>query len=243
MKQCIIGNLSPLDYTGEESLNTICANLLFAGRDKKVFIVTSCTASEGKSHTVMHIARNLAERGRRICIVDADLRRSMNVSTYRIRTEDGSPWTGLAHYLAGYNEMPEVVYQTNIPRLYFIPIGRELVNPIRLLDTEDFNDLLRRLAKEFDMVLIDAPPVGVVVDAAVIASRCDGCIFVIEYNKTHRREINAAQRQIENSGCPMLGCILNKVDVNSLSSKHYYNRSYRSHYYSNYYKKDKDKRK
>ena len=66
---------------------------------------------------------------------------------------------------------------------------------------------------------------------------------LLKYNKTHRREINAAQRQIENSGCPMLGCILTKVDVNSLSSKHYYNRSYRSHYYSNYYKKDKDKRK
>ena len=239
MKQCVIGNLPTLDYTGEESLNTITANLLFAGRDRKKIIVTSCSASEGKSHMVMHIARNLAQRGKRVCMVDADLRRSMNISTYRIKTEEG--WTGLAHYLAGYNDINDVVYQTNIPRFYFIPIGRELVNPIRLLDTPDFGQLLNQLAKEFDMVLIDAPPVGVVVDAAVIAAQCDGCLFVIEYNRTHRREINTAQRQIESSGCPVLGCILNKVDVDSLSSKHYYNRSYQSHYYSNYYKKDKEK--
>jgi len=239
VKQCVIGNLPPLDYTGEESLNTITANLLFAGRDKKKIIVTSCSASEGKSHTVMHIAQNLAGRGKRVCVVDADLRRSMNISTYRIKTEGG--WTGLAHYLAGYNGADEVVYQTNIPNFYFIPTGRELVNPIQLLDTGDFGTLLDLLAKEFDMVLVDAPPVGVVVDAAVMASWCDGCIFIIEYNRTHRREINTAQRQIESSGCPVLGCILNKVEVDSLSSRHYYNRSYQSHYYSNYYKKDKEK--
>ena len=236
MKECKIGFLPELDYSGTEALNTICTNLLFAGREMKKIIFTSCSAGNGKSYLTMHVAQNLAHRGKRICVVDADLRRSMLIRDYSIETE--GEWTGLAHYLAGYNTLDEVVYATNIEGMSLVPIGRDLVNPIQLLDAAPFDELLNGLTAEYDLVLVDAPPVGLVVDAAVMAGHCDGCVFVIEYNETHRKEINDAQKQIDQSGCPILGCVINNVKFDSLSAKRYYNRGYYSHYYSKYYTKD-----
>ena len=96
------------------------------------------------------------------------------------------------------------------------------------------------------MILIDTPPIGLVVDAAEIAKRCDGSVLVVNYNTTRRCELIEAKHQMEQSGCPILGCILNKVTFDTLSAKKYYNRTYCDHYYgSGYYgkggkKSDKD---
>lgn len=233
MKQCEIGNISELDYSGTEALNTISSNLIFAGKEKKKIIFTSCDAGDGKTYTVLHLAKNLTKRGNTVCVVDADLRRSVMMRNYRIHTEDEP--VGLAHYLAGYSEITDVVYETNISGLYLVPVGRLLVSPIQLLDTQALDDLLNLLASKFDFVLVDAPPVGLVVDAAVIAPHCDGCVLVFSYNKTRRREIADAQRQIKQSGCPILGGIINNVSVDSFVAKKYYNKGYYKHYYSKYY--------
>ena len=233
MKQCEIGSISELDYSGTEALNTISSNLIFAGKDKKKIIFTSCDSGDGKTYTVLHLAKNLVARGNRVCIIDADLRRSVMMRNYRIQTEGES--VGLAHYLAGYNTIEEVVYESNIAGLYLVPVGRLLVSPIQLLDSQMMDDLLNSLAGSFDFVLVDAPPVGLVVDAAVIAPHCDGCVLVFSYNKSRRREIAEVQRQINQSGCPILGGIINNVSVDSFVAKKYYNKGYYKHYYSKYY--------
>ena len=241
MKELKIGNLPELDYSGTEALNTICTNLLFSGRDEKKVAVTSGDSGNGKTFMSMHIAQNLAQRGKRICLVDADLRRSSMIRNYRLQTE--GEWTGLAHYLAGYNSLSDVVYSTNIEGLWIVPIGREIVNPVQLLEVGIFGEFLDQLSREFDMVIVDAPPVGLVIDAAIIAQSCDGCMIVIEYNKSRRRELNEAIRQIRQSGCPILGCVINKVSLDSFGAKHYYNRGYYAHYYSKYYTSDGKKKK
>ena len=87
MKTCTIGYLPELDYSGTEALNTICSNLLFAGQNMKKIVMTSCSAGDGKSYLTMHTAQNLAGRGKRVCIVDADLRRSMVIRNYAMETE------------------------------------------------------------------------------------------------------------------------------------------------------------
>ena len=234
MKQCRSGNFPQLDYQGTEANNTICTNLSFSGINKKVILFTSCNANDGKTFTVLHIAENLVSRGNRVCIVDADLRRSVLIRNAQIQTD--APWKGLAHYLAGYNEIQDVVYKTDIEGLYLIPIGQTVVNPLQLFDTEEFNELISLLRKEFDWILIDSPPVGLVVDAAVIAAKCDGYVLIISYNSTRRNELNEARGQMEKSGCPALGCIVNKVTINSISAKHYYNKNYYTKYYSKYYR-------
>ena len=235
MKLATIKSFGAMDYAGNEAVNAICSNLSFAGRDLKKIVITSCNAGEGKSFVTMQIARNLAKRGRRVVVVDADLRRSFLIKRFGMETDE--PWKGLAHYLAGYNGLEDVLYATNLAGLFFVPAGRDISNPLPLLDTHCFSELMDRLTELFDVVLVDAPPVGLVIDAAEIGRACDGVLFVAEYNKTRRRELAEARDQMMQSGCPILGCVINKMTFDSLSAKKYYNKSYYSHYNEEYYRK------
>ena len=133
MKKLNINHLEALDYNGNEALNTICSNLSFAGRDLKKVIITSSTAGNGKSYLAMQIAYNLARRGKAVLLIDCDLRRSVMVSRYDIRTPDNSELKGIAHYLAGYADLNDVVYETNMQNLYFLPVGRDVANPVPLI--------------------------------------------------------------------------------------------------------------
>ena len=236
MRQAIVNKLDPLDYAGTEALNTVCTNLTFAGRDLKKIVFTSNTMAEGKSFMVMQILRNLARRGKRVVLVDADMRRSMLVKRHRIETE--GEMLGLAHFLVGQCSLGDCLYETNLHGACIIPAGRDVSNPMSLIDSEYFARMLNDLAANFDMVLVDAPPVGMVIDAAEIAANCDGTVFVVEYAKTHLRDLRSCVWQMEQSGKPILGCILNKVEFETLSSKKYYNKGYYHHYTSGYYKHD-----
>ena len=99
MKKAIIHQHYPLDYAGEEALNSICTNLAFIGTDKRKIVITSNSQSEGKSWMTMHIAENMARRGRHVVLVDADMRRSFMVQRYKLELEGEG--LGLAHFLAG----------------------------------------------------------------------------------------------------------------------------------------------
>ena len=241
MKKAVIGRLDTPDYTGAEALNTICSNLSFAGKNLKKIIFTSCTEHEGKSFITMQIMQNMAKRGKRVVLVDADLRCSVLVSRYAIKTE--GECTGLAHFLAGHCAMEDAIYETNIENAYLVPEGRDVANPVPMLDSPDFWQMLKHLEEKFDLVLVDAPPVGLVIDAAEIARYCDGAVFVCEYNKTRRRELAAAKHQMEQTGTAVLGCIINKVTFDTLSAKKYYHRSYYSHYNSEYYRRDRQEKR
>lgn len=232
MKQVEIGQLLPLDYVGAEALNSICTNLTFAGRNLKKILITSNDQSDGKSWMTMHIANNLAQRGRRVLLIDADLRRSFMMQRYQLKFEDDC--IGLAHFLTGQCELDDCVYETNQFGMCIMPAGRDVTNPVSLLDTPYFADMLNELAKHFDMVLLDAPPIGIVIDAAEMASCCDGTVLVVEHRKTHLRDIIECKRQMEQSGTPVLGCIINKVNFSGISEKRYYNRSYYRHYRRDY---------
>ncbi len=224
----------PLDYSGSEAINTICSNLSFAGRDVRKVVLTSCESGDGKSYLSIHIAYNMALRGKKVILVDCDLRKSNLVSRYNITTT--GEMTGLVHYLAGHNPLDEVVYTTNIANLSLIPTGRDIANPIPLLLSSAFSELLNYLSKIYDLVVVDAPPVGLVIDAAEIARCCDGIILVAKHGQTHRRDLQNAKQQLLQTGTPILGCVLNDVSFEGISAKKYYNKSYYSHYGS-YYRK------
>ena len=238
MNQVLLRELDTLDYSGKEALNGIATNLTFVGRHMNKFILTSCTASEGKSSLCMQLMLNLAQRGNSVVMVDADLRASFLMSRLKFQQNDANK--GLVHYLAGYCELNDVIYQTNVEGAYIIPTGDTVANPLPLLDSPDFAQMMEELGKNFDYVIVDAPPVGVVIDAAVVARNCDGAVFVIEYGKRSKREVADAVRQIEQSGCPVLGTVINMVTVKSLSEKSYYKKYYSGHY-SKYYQGYGDK--
>ena len=218
-KATINGNLT-LDYAGNEAINTICSNLSFAGKNIKKIVITSCEPNDGKSFVAIHTAINMARRGKRVVLVDADLRLSVLNAHYDVQLT-GAKY-GLAHLLSGQCQIDDVVYETNVAGLFYVPIGTDVQAPLSLIATPDFDNFVRTMGEAFDFVVIDAPPVGMVIDAAEIAKSCDGSVLVLEYNKTHQRALAEAKDQMERTGTPILGAVLNKVTMDRLSTKKYY---------------------
>lgn len=223
--------LSDLDYACTEAMNTLATNVLYCGDSAKVIMLTSRYASEGKSFTAINLMRTLASLGKSVVLVDTDLRRSRLVTHYGVKFQ-GDHNKGLAHYLAGLSEMDEVVYQTNIPNAYMVPVGREVKSSLQLLSSSRMKPLMDVLAQEFDIVLMDTPPVGMIVDGLEIAKHCTGALLVVSANRGHKRDITEVTRQISQTGCPVIGAVLNNVEFDSFTNRKYY---YRSERYSSYY--------
>lgn len=224
-----------LDYACKEAINTLCTNLTFVGNDKRILMFTSTQAHEGKSFLSMNTMRTLAQLGKKVVLVDCDLRKSQIAAKYGVRIQEGTGY-GTVHYLAGMCGLNDVLYETGIPGAYMVPVGREVSNSLALLSTPRLRQMLKALEERFDFVVVDAPPVGVIIDAAEIAKSCDGTIFAVRYNMISRKDLLEAKTQIVRAGCPVLGAVLNDVDLEALSSKKYYNKSYYTHYNSDYYK-------
>ena len=224
-----------LDYACREAINTLCTNLTFVGSERRVIMMTRTQAHEGKSFLAMNILRTMAQLGRRAVLVDLDLRKSQIAAKYGARVREGTG-CGAVHFLAGMCSLDDALYETNLPGAYMVPVGREVSNSLALLSTLRLKQMLNDLSERFDLVLVDAPPVGVIIDAAEIAKSCDGTIFAVKYNATGRRELQEARRQIMRTGCEILGAVLNDVDIETLSGKKYYNKSYYAGYSSDCYR-------
>ena len=235
MNKLEITRFPPSDYAVTEALNTLCTNLSFAGEDIKRIVITSCRTSEGKSYLAMNIVRTLASLGKRALLVDADLRRSQIGVKFGLRFHP-QRLQGLSHYLAGMCEVEDVVYTTDIPKVYMVPAGCEVMDSLSLLNTPRFSALLDQLAADMDVVIVDAPPIGVIIDAAEIAKSCDGALFAVSYNKISRKELTNAKKQIEQTGCRVLGCVLNNVEMNSYANRRYYHKYGYSKYHTGHYK-------
>ena len=226
----------PLDYAGEEAINTICSAVMFTGKNMKRLAITSHEAGNGKTFVSFHMACSMAGRGRKVLLIDADLRKaSMTGQFFRIHASKG-----LAHLLSGQCMPQEAIYCTAVPGLSFMPAGEAIKTPLPLLTSPDFEQLMERLPAEYDLVIVDTPPVGVVIDAAEIAKRCDGSLLVLESNKQTKSSLRYMQRILEQTRTPIIGCIMNKVVMNSLSRHRYYYQH--GNHYDHYYQDRKDAR-
>lgn len=236
MNQLKLLRFPELHYSCRESIHTLCTNITFAGSEMRKIMLTSSMAHEGKSFLSLCTLRTLAQLGRKVVLIDADLRKSQIASRYGMKVVSGSG-KGVTHFLAGMCPLEEVIYETDVPNAHIIPVGHKVSNSLSLLNSPRFAQMLSRLEQEYDYVLLDTPPVGVIIDAAEIAKFCDGCVFVIKENTISRKAVAEAKSQIEVSGCEILGAVLNSVSFGSLSSKKYYNKYYykRYGYYGGYY--------
>lgn len=235
MNSLTISRFPPLSYPCSEAVNMLCTNLSFSGENVKRIMITSCHASEGKSYLSMNIMRTMAKLGRRVVMVDCDLRRSSIVQYYGIQFPDGTEPLGLSHLLAGMAEENDVIYETDIPGAFLVPAGRNVSNSLPLLNSARFPLLMRHLGEQFDYTIIDVPPVGMVIDAAQIAKYCDGTLLVVGYNTVRRQEIADVKAQIDQTGCPILGTVINMTEYDAFLSRKYAYKSYYSHY--GYYRK------
>jgi len=211
------------DYHSEEAYRTLRTNVLFCGDENKVIAITSCTPDEGKSTISFELAASLADAGNRVLFIDADLRKSRTIGRLRIKKAT----KGFTHYLSGQSQINEVIYDTSISNLHMILAGPIPPNPAELLGGKYFKVLIPALRKRYDYIIIDTPPLGNVIDCAVMAKECDGAIMVIESQKISYKFAQRVKDQLVKAGFPLLGVVMNKVKTND---KRYYDKYYGAYY-------------
>lgn len=227
MNTAYIRKLDDLDFRSNEAYKILRSNIQFCGKDVKVIAVTSCTPNEGKTSVTFNLARSLADLGKKVLYIDADLRKSVVVGRYKVEGEI----RGLTHFLAGQEPFNNVVYETNINKLHMVFAGPVPPNPAELLSNRYFRKLLPPLKEVYDYVIIDTPPLGSVIDGAIIARECDGVAMVIESDRISYKFAQKVLDQLKKADCKILGVILNKVNI---KDKGYYSKYY-GNYYGEYY--------
>ena len=227
-----ISRLPKLEFACNEAMNTLATAISFCGDDIHSILLTSCYAEEGKSFISMQLMCTFASLGYKVVLIDTDLRRSKHISTYGIRFRKGKK-AGLAHYLSGQCDMNNIIYQTNIENAYMIPIGKEVESSLQLLSSPKVGLMMEKLREQFDIILVDTAPAGMIVDALKMAKHCDGALISVTYNKGKKKDIDELVSQLNNAGCPVLGAVLNDVKMDSFTNRKYY---YKSERYSTYYK-------
>lgn len=211
-----LNKIDTLDSKMDEAFKQLRTNLIFCGEDVKKILVTSCVANEGKSEVSFNLARSLAEAGNRVMLVDCDIRRSVMRSRFQIEEKVN----GLSHYLAGRSALNDILCQTNVQNLYMILAGTSVPNPAELLGSKRFPAMMESLKTVFDYIILDSPPLGVVIDAAIIAPNADGAVLVIESNAVSYKVAQNVKAQLDKSECRILGAVINKAERSDKKSKY-----------------------
>ncbi len=215
------------DFRTNEAFKTLRTNVEFAGEDIKVVGLTSATPNEGKSTISFELARSFAESGKKTLLVDADLRKSVMRSRYK----KGKVMYGLTNVLAKKVDIEKALCRTDIPDMDIIFAGPIPPNPSELLGGKSFSRMMEYSRENYDIIIVDAPPIGSVIDAAVISTKCDGMMLVIESGAINYRFARKVVDQLKVADAKILGVILNKIDI---SGKSYYGKYY-GKYYGRYY--------
>ncbi len=208
----------------KEVYRTLRTNLEFTGIENRVIAITSCTPNDGKSTVSYYLATALAEGGKSTLIIDADMRKSVFAQRFQLEGQ----LKGLSHFLSGQIDVKDVIYTTNKEKMYILPSGVFPSNPTELLANNRMEKLLPALKGMFDYIIIDTPPLGSVIDAAVIAKHSDASMLVLAANVSAKAEAKKVVEQLKTANSNFLGVVLNKVDAKE-SGYYYYKR------YGNYY--------
>lgn len=193
---------------GVEEFRSLRTTLQFVDVDQppRVIVVTSALASEGKTTTACNLAIVLAQSGLKVCLVEADMRRP-NAST--LMGIDGS--IGLSNVVAGQIDLADALMPWHRGLLTILPAGTTPPDPTRLLGSKNMAAVLATLRADFDFVIIDAPPILPVSDAAVLARGADGAVLVARYGKTRREQLTSAIADLEAVKARLIGTALTMV--------------------------------
>ena len=197
------------DYGYNEAIKTLRTNILFCGSKVRVIMFTSSVPGEGKSDITLAAAQSMAQLGKKVLVIDGDIRRSVLVTRYQLKEKVN----GLSQYLCGQKNLEDVIYDTSVENMSMIFAGPYSPNPAELLEEKLFTSLLEYARGEFDYIMIDTPPMANLIDGAIVARQCDGAVMVIESGAISYKVEQRVKAQLEKSGCRILGVVLNKVDV------------------------------
>lgn len=204
-------NLETVAFQIRESYKTARTNIVYSIIKKgcKKIAFTSSNKSEGKTVTSVNIAIALAQQvDTRVLIVDCDLRRPQIHNVLSI-----APSPGITNYLNGECSEEEVIRKTNVENLYAVTYGAIPPNPSELLASGDMHDFIKRVEQEFDFIIFDTPPVGVVVDSIPIIKQSDGVVIIVKHNQTTYPNLKKIVDTLNRNGGKILGIIVNSVET------------------------------
>jgi receptor protein-tyrosine kinase len=196
-----------------EAYRTLRTNLLYAFMDDppQAIVLTSPGPGEGKSTACANIGVVLAQAGKNVLIVDCDLRNAVMHKFFRLRN-----LYGLVDVLLGERDLKSAEAEP-VEGLKVLPVGPTPHNPTELLGTQRFSELLTSFRKEFDYVLIDAPPVMLVSDPAILATQGDGVLLILDAQNTRKASVRQSIRSLKVVGANVLGTVVNNVTVSGSS--------------------------
>lgn len=233
MSNCLLGerNLSKHKSAGPlialshpqshitEAYRTIRTNLQYASVDvdTKVISLTSSGPGEGKTSTTSNLAIVAAQAGKRVLIIDADLRKPQIHIRFR-----ASNLYGLSNVLTRETSLDEAIVQSGSPNLFLLPSGPIPPNPSEILSSRAFRELLESCRQTYDLVLVDTPPVLAVADALIVTPHVDGTILVVDSQATNRKAALQAKIALEQVRGRILGVVLNRVKRSRGDGYYYY---------------------
>lgn len=202
-----------------EQFRTIRTNIQFSSVDEELqtMIVTSSGPAEGKSTTTANLAVVFAQQGKRVLLIDADLRKP--TVHYTFRTENH---IGLSNVLTRQSSLEEAVTITAQDKLWVLPSGPIPPNPSELLGSKGMKSLFEQAKEEYDVIILDTPPVLAVTDAQVLANLADGVVLVVSSGKTETDAAKKAKELLDSAKAKVLGVVLNNKKVQDSQYYYYY---------------------
>lgn len=217
-KKMILNESSP--FALQEAYKTLRTNILFAlrGDGCKRFCITSSMPGEGKSITILNLAISIAQTGKKVLLIDADLRRP---AQFRLLEENISP--GLSNVLAGQVRAEDAIQNNTYPNLDVMFSGDVPPNPSELLSSEQMRQLVDDMSDRYDFILVDTPPVNLVSDCCIISNILDGVVLLARQGNARKDGVKQAIYQLRLTETKILGYVFNGV---MLDSKSYYRYGY-----------------
>lgn len=203
--------------------------LLASASSPRVIVITSSFAREGKTTTSVNLATVLAQMGKPVLLIDADLRRPRLQKVFR-----GKMNLGLVNYLAANIPLEDVIQETQVANLSVVLSGPTPPNPSELLGSDRMKHLIHEVRSKFAYVIFDSPPVMAVTDSIVLAANADGVVLCVHGGQTPREVVQRAAEKLRQSNIPVLGAILNNLDLQQ------YGYTFKKNYYD-YYESEQDR--
>lgn len=212
-----------------ESYRMIRTNLDFL--DLKVINFTSTTASEGKSEVISNIALSFGMIGKKVLVIDCDLRKPVIHKKFNVNRSLGLSDIVLYNRINEYKNMVQSFKINNDQKIDILTAGSKIYNPSELLNSNRFKNLIEKVKEDYDLILIDCPPISLMTDAVIVSKLSDGTAYIIESNRTNHAAIQSCVDQLNDVNAFVLGGILTKVNIKK--QKKLYGNKY-DYYYSNY---------
>lgn len=238
-KKKVLYNNKDIPFSVLESYKGIrsALNFIISANDNKVVSITSSNPAEGKSVTISNIAYAMSETEKKILLIDADMRKPVQHKLYNLSNK-----IGLSNVLTDEKLLDKAIHKSVTGNLDILTAGTIPPNPSELLASKKMEELLEKLKKEYDIILIDCSPINVVSDISGMANLIAGAIIVVRYGVTTFAEVEDAQKQLELANCNVLGFVLNDVQ-HKHGAGYYSNYKYKYKYKYDYnYKYAEDKK-